>query len=264
MTDALNTTPYNSDQLMYIEGLRASLEDQLLDLGYDPAVFFENLDGELTLDLKNNPAYQTYLLLAFQELAYIQFGGEENLISIYGDVEIDWTNFESMQNTMDEDLFNFLDNLVQDNPEFLALAVTMTEGANSGNQLLAALNGELSALNTTSDGSFEFTLDRAYDLMDELGVTGLEDFANFEETALSIEGSLMLEIAEIQEYIANASGLYEGEELSSFLESQSASLQVLMVELQNVQSMISTFTQMMAEIIKTTSDTQRQIAAATA
>ncbi len=262
MTDVTNTTPYDTDQLMYIADLRASLEDQLEAMGYDPDVFFENLDGELTIDLKNSPAYQTYLLLAYQELAYTQFGGED-LMTIYGDTTIDWTSFDTMQATMDADLFNFLDNLTQDNPEFMALALTLNQGASAGNELLAALNGELSSLNTSDDEEVDFNMDDAYALMDELGVNGLEDFAEYEDTAMTIQGNLMLEIANIQEYIAQASSLYEGEELTAVLEAGSANLQILMVELQNVNSMLQTFTQMMSDITKAMSDTQRQIASAT-
>ena len=259
---ATNTTPYDSDQLMYIADLRASLEDQLEAMGYDPDVFFENLDGEITLDLKSSPAYQTYLLLAYQELAYTQFGGED-LMTIYGDTSIDWTSFDTMQATMDEDLFAFLDTLTQDNPEFMAMAVTMNQGADAGNSLLAALNGELASLNTSDDEDFEYDMTKAYALMDELGVTGLEDFAEYEDTAMTISGQLMAEIANIQEYMANASSLYEGEELTAVLEGGSANLQILMVELQNVNSMLQTFTQMMSDISKSMSDTQRQIASST-
>lgn len=255
MTDVTNTTPYDSDQLMYIADLRASLEDQLLELGYDPEVFFENLDGELTIDLKNSPAYQTYLLLAYQELAYTQFGGED-LMTIYGDTTIDWTSFESMQLTMDEDLFNFLDNLTQDNPEFMAMAVTMQHGSTAGNELLAILNSDLASLSTSEDGVVEFNMDKANALMDELGVTGLEDFADFEQTAMTIQGNIMLEIAQIQEYMASGD--------PTAVEAGSANLQILMVELQNVNSILQTFTQMMSDISKSLSDTQRQIASATA
>lgn len=261
MSDPVNKTPYDSDQLMYINDLRASLEEQLVDLGYDPAVFFENLDGDLTLDLKNNPAYQTYLLLAFQELSYIEMGGE-NLLSIYGDSDIDWTNFDTMQASMDEDLFHFLDNLVQDNPEFMALAVTLKEGAGAGNELLAALNGELTSAKSSEE--FDFNMADAYELMNELGVTGLEDFAEYEDTAMTIQGQLMQEIAEIQDYIAQASSLYEGDELKAVLDAGSANLQILMVELQNINSMLQTFTQMMSDVTKSMADTQRQIAAGTA
>lgn len=262
MTETVNTTPYDSDQLLYINDLRASLEDTLEAMGYDPAVFFENLDGELTMDFKNSEAYQTYLLLAYQELAYCQFGGED-LMTIYGDTSIDWTSFDSMQATMDAELFNFLDNLTQDNPEFMALAVTLSQGADAGNELLAALNGELASINTSSEETSFGDMSDAYALMDELGVTGLEDFAEYEETALTIQGNLMLEIANIQEYIAQASSMYEGEELTAVLDAGSANLQILMVELQNVNSMLQTFTQMMSDIAKSLSDTQRQIASST-
>lgn len=260
---SLNTTPYDSSQLMYIAEMRAELEAQLEAAGVDPSVFFERLDGEDLVDLKDDPFYQQYLLLAFQELSYLVFGGED-LMSIYGDTDIDWTNFTTMQNTMDDDLFNFLDNLLQDNPEFMAMFVTMNDGVSHGNQVLAALEGDLSALNTSSDNqSLSFSMESTYAFLDKYGIQGLDHIAGMEGGIREVQASILSQITELQDYITQIMGSMEGEELQAHLESTSMQMNTLMIMYQNSESALQTMVEMTREVMKSMYEGLQQIAMST-
>lgn len=267
MSDIVNNTPYTTEQLTYITDLRSELEDLLQESGLDPEAFFTNLDGDLTLDLKDNPAYEKYLLLAFQELCYIRMGGEEDLVSIYGDTDIDWSSFESMQETMDAELYEFLDELIQDNPEFLALFATLNEGTVEGNEVLQALNGELAALNTASDSEeFEFSQEAYSQLVSSYGIEGLDGLANYESAIRQGQASIMLEIMENDEATAQiledyAAGLITADEMSAMMDQKSMNRETLMVEYQNMEMTLNTFAQMMTSIVDSMFETQKQVAA---
>jgi len=257
---------YSSDQLQQIEDLKSYIEDYCSANGIDPAVYTSALDGSTTIDpsLLADPAFQAYWQLAYLQL--MELINPSLLQSINAEVgEID---FDTVYAAAGDDMNEYIQNLVMDNPELMAF-FAQADG-NSATDPDDVINS-LEAYSVSSDafgdsGGDGYTDDQARDLADELGLSGMWDFLiETEEGMRSSESYLMEGLAEMDQQLielqtALENGEISAEEFSAGVEQVSAYRQIYVGLIQNFEEAWSQLLETFSQLSKAEQEGQMAIA----
>lgn len=255
---------YSSADLAYMEQLREYITEYCQTNNIDPATYVAALDGEIDINLKDDPAFQAYWQLASLQLAYILSGGAVDM-SVPGDVAYDQESIEAAYAAADAELLALCESLLQDQPELLAFFTMQTDGVSSGNDILAAIN--LSESNTTeetstsedssedSDGE-SWTSQDTRDFIEAYGGSeGLDWLIDYEEGIRAAEQSILNYVAEMDQQLVELtemfnSGEISAEEYSAKTENLSIYRETLLAMLQQLESSLSTVMEMYSKLIE--------------
>lgn len=252
-------------QLNQIENLTQYVNDYCQKNNIDPATYTAALDGSGMAQLRDDPAFQAYWQLAAMQLGYL-LGGGEQLYSEPGTVEFDDAAVSASYAASDQDARNLVDQLLQDDPELMAFFAMQREGVDEANNILATLN--LSQRRTTTPQNvsinelpgvvedYQHVAEDARDFIKryELG-SFYEDVASTEEGIRSAEGSILNQIAEMDQQLADLSEAFDSgkigvDKYNAEIKNVSVYRETLLAMMQNLESTLSTVMEMYSKMIE--------------
>lgn len=264
MTEISST--YGS-QMTQIENLSQYVTDYCRQNNIDPATYVAALDGKDMAQLRDDPAFQAYWQLAAMQLSYLLSGGEQ-LYSEPGTVEFDDVAISAAYDSADEETREFIDQLLQDDPELMAFFAMQQGGNEEANNILAAIN--LSQNRTTnvlqtsiSDSDlpgqisgYRHVAEDARNFVNkyELG-SFYDDVISTEEGIRSAEGSILGQIAEMDQQLVDLGEAFDSgkmgvDKYNAEIKNVSVYRETLLAMLQNLESTLSTVMEMYSKMIE--------------
>lgn len=252
-------------QMAQIENLSQYVTDYCKQHNIDPATYVAALDGKDMAQLRDDPAFQAYWQLAAMQLSYLLSGGEQ-LYSEPGAVEFDDMAISASYNSADEQTREFIDKLLQDDPELMAFFAMQQGGNEEANNILAAIN--LSQNRTTTPpqtsisdlpeemAGYRHVAEDARDFVRkyELG-SFYDDVISTEEGIRSAEGSILNQIAEMDQQLADLSEAFDTgkigvDKYNAEIKNVSVYRETLLAMMQNLESTLSTVMEMYSKMIE--------------
>lgn len=251
MTSSVNTS-YDYNAAM--ESIRAEVEAYCEANGIDPESYLENLDGDLSLALIDNPTFEAYFQLAYVQLMEIVAPEVINSLEAQvGDVD-----FETLYANADDDLNALVEALIQDDPELMAFVANRESGQSEGEAVLSLLAQSYSQSN--SDSEAQEYLDDARELAEnyELG-EGFDWVIEQEALYSSVEQSILDQLAEYDQAIVDlaeafASGKMSEAEYEASLQESQFGREYLLMMLQTVTEQKATVMELISEMYKKISE----------
>lgn len=257
---------YTTDQLAQMDQLREYISDYCSSNGIDPNTYVSALDGSITADLQNDPAFQAYWQLAYLQLVYLLSGGSPD-VSSSGEVTYDEDELMAAYNAAASDpdqnyILELANQMLQDDPELMAFFTTQTEGVDAGNTLLSMINlSEATTTTSDTEASSEddeglYVDEMAREFAEKYGSgEGIEWIIEYEETIINAEGSILSQLAEMDQQLVELTealnnGSMTAEEYQAQTDSLSAYRQTMLAMLQQLQDNLANVMEMYSKLVE--------------
>lgn len=257
---------YTTDQLAQMDQLREYISDYCSSNGIDPNTYVSALDGSITADLQNDPAFQAYWQLAYLQLVYLLSGGSPD-VSSSGEVTYDEDALMAAYNAAASDpdqnyILELANQMLQDDPELMAFFTTQTEGVDSGNSLLSMINlSEATTTTSDTEASSEddeglYVDEMAREFAEKYGSgEGIDWIIEYEETIINAEGSILSQLAEMDQQLVELTealnnGSMTAEEYQAQTDNLSAYRQTMLAMLQQLQDNLANVMEMYSKLVE--------------
>ena len=259
------TVTYTTDQSAQIDDLKGYVEEYCEANGIDSAIYTSALDGQtIDPDLLNDPAFQAYWQLAYLQLMEILY--PEMVQSVYAEVgEVD---FDALYSAAGDEINQFMENLVADNPDLMAFAaLTDGDSTTDPDAVSSAVESYSSGTSETRTSSTDYVDEQARDLLDLLGLDEnlYGPLIDTEEGIKSTENYLLNGLAELDQQLADLqealeSGQITAEEFSAQIEGVSMYRELYVGLIQNLEDAWGNLLEMFSQLLKTQQEGQMSIA----
>jgi hypothetical protein len=260
MTTGVTSTSYDYNAAM--DNIQAEVEAYCEANGIDAEDYLANLDGNLTINVFDNPTLAAYFQLAYMQLVEMLYPEIINSI----EAEVGTVDFATLYESCDEEFNDFITSIIQDDPELMAL---FSMQAGSSDSEIQALYAELATMIASSDDSDDmsatFYTDQARDSAEG---TSHEDFVNWladqEDMFTSVEMSILDQLSYYDQAILEIKAALENDEISaeSFqaeMENIMFGRETLMTMLQQVSAQKAQFFEMISEMMDKATEMQNSI-----
>lgn len=259
------SSSYGGGQITQIENLTQYVNEYCERNNIDPSSYTAALDGSGMAALRDDPAFQAYWQLAAMQLNYLLSGGEQ-LYSEPGTVEFDDVAVTAAYEAADQETRDFVEELLQDDPELMAFFAMQQSGTPEANNILAALNLSQNRTTTPSNTSisefpaqmegYQHVADDARDFVRryELG-SFYNDVISTEEGIRSAEGSILNQIAEMDQTLADLSEAFDTGQIgvdkyNAEVKNVSVYRETLLAMMQSLESTLATIMELYSKMIE--------------
>lgn len=230
--------------------------------GIDPDTI--DLDSAADLALYDDPVFEAYFQLAYQQLMEILYPEVINSLS----AEVGEVNYDTLYANAGDEINELITLLLEDDPDLMLELTRMTQGDSEADYLaalLAATDSDSSGSDSGASYAYETSLtDDARDMIESGQVgTGFEWIVDQEDAFMAAEQSILDQLSEYDEAMVDlAEALANGmdpEVYQAELESMTMGREALLAMLQAVQDQASNFFQMISNLIENMIDTNLNI-----
>ncbi|MBU0506537.1 MAG: hypothetical protein ABII18_11600 [bacterium] len=261
MTTGVTSTSYDYNAAM--DNIQAEVEAYCEANGINAEDYLSNLDGNLTINVFDNPTLAAYFQLAYMQLVEMLYPEVINSI----EAEVGAVDFATLYESCDEEFNAFITSIIQDDPELMAL---FSMQAGSSDSEIQALYAELAKMISSSDSEADdmgatFYTDQA---RDSAAGTSHEDFVNWladqEDMFTSVEMSILDQLSTYDQAILEIKAALENDDISAEefqaeMENIMFGRETLMTMLQQVTAQKSQFFEMISEMMDKATEMQNSI-----